>query len=100
MPIGVRFEATPVGKDNAMTHTSSSQGKQPPERVARFEAARAALRPAACDEREGCWVKCGAAGYHKGTKTTGTCTACGAAIYSAGNEAAPAAALSRCMRAQ
>jgi hypothetical protein len=68
--------------------------------VARFEPARAAVRPSACDERGGCWVKVGSAAWEKGTTQNGRCTACHGPLYFVGAERQHAAALARCYRAQ
>lgn len=67
--------------------------------VRRFEPVRAVLRPNACDERSGCWVKVGAPGC-SGNNFGPRCNACGGAVNFRGNEASHQAALRRCMAAQ
>lgn len=67
----------------------------PRDIVARFEPARAAVRPLKCTHSPRCWVLCGPASMDGG-KTGGRCTACGGLPNIAGNEALHTKALAQC----
>jgi hypothetical protein len=66
--------------------------------VERWEPARAVLRPRACDERAGCWVKVGPRGCDNAGGGTNHCKACGGAISVAGSETAHLRAVDRIRR--
>lgn len=66
--------------------------------VERWEPARAVLRPRACDERAGCWVKLGSKGCDNTGGGTNHCTACRGAISLAGSETAHLRVLDRIIR--
>lgn len=70
-----------------MTNTHPAAQSQPSV-AERFEPARAVLRPRACDERAGCWVKIGIKGCDSVGSGTNHCKACGGAISIAGLETA------------
>lgn len=70
-----------------MTDTHPSTKSQPSV-AERFEPARAVLRPKACDERAGCWVKVGIEGCDIVGSGSNHCKACGSVINVAGLETA------------
>ena len=65
-------------------------------RIAAFEACRAAVRPFACDERAGCWVKVGPPGCSPNGRIRAKCLACGGVITTAGRGVAHRRALVAC----
>lgn len=81
-----------------MTDTHPSTQSQPSV-AERFEPARAVLRPQACDERAGCWVKIGIEGCDKVGSGSNHCMACGGVIKVAGLETAHLRVLDRICRA-
>lgn len=81
-----------------MSNTISTPASQPTDLVRRFEPARDAVAPKACDRRAGCWVVTGKTGRNGGGGVQ--CAACGDNVQLAGNEAKHAAVLRRCMASQ
>jgi hypothetical protein len=80
-----------------MTSFPTSQTTdQTPERIAAFEPCRAAVRPLACDERMGCWVKVGPPGCSTNGGYRVKCLACGGRILFAGRAVAHQRALVAC----